>query len=219
MSSWEQTKLRSHYHFDTLKNDPLYDTATFLGNLAPIWQDELDEIIKQSKSSTWRTRGQADKPRPEEELALEEYDLEKQGYGKDYEISNFTWEVPPVLERISRMFELDDCMSRIHVQMPGQVWNLHLDKLEKWLPEDPSSVVRYMIHLNSWEQGHFWSFGNYSHQGWNAGDVFTFDWLNVPHSTANAGHGPRITLQLTGIRTPGTLEFLRKLRSKSPMKV
>ena len=100
--------------------------------------------------------------------------------------------------------------------MPGQVWNLHLDKLEKWNPNNPDSVSRYQIQLTNWEPGHFWSYGNYIHSGWRAGDVTTFDWKNVPHSTANAGHGPRVTLQVTGIDTEQTQAFLFKLSDNNP---
>jgi len=34
----------------------------------------------------------------------------------------------------------------------------------------------------------------------------------VPHATANAGHVPRATLQITGIKTPATDEFLNNLK-------
>jgi hypothetical protein len=104
-------------------------------------------------------------------------------------------------------------MARIHVQTPGQVWNLHLDKLEKWMPADPTQVVRYFVQLTDWQPGHFWSYGNYMWSGWQAGDVSTFDWLNVPHSTANAGHTPRATLQVTGIKTSATNKFLNTLKN------
>jgi hypothetical protein len=45
------------------------------------------------------------------------------------------------------------------------------------------------------------------------GDVTTFDWKNVPHCTANAGHVPRATLQITGIKTDKTLRFLADLKA------
>ena len=114
---------------------------------------------------------------------------------------------------------MENSKMRLHVQQPGQVWNLHLDKLEKWHPEDPSKVMRVMIALNDWEPGHFFSYGNYMHSGWHAGDVTTFDWRNLPHATANAGHAPRVTLQLTGVVTDRTRDFLRILRSKSPFSI
>ena len=216
ISSWDETKKRTRYHYDNKKIDPLYDTVTNLGNFVPCWQQELDKIIKESNSATWRTRGQAGKSRPETELAAEEYDLDRAGYGKNYKITNLNWDIPPVLQRISDLFALDDAMTRIHVQVPGQVWNLHLDKLEKWAPNNPDSVLRVQIQLTDWEPGQFWSYGNYHHSMWSAGDVTTFNWQHVPHATANAGLEPRVTLQVTGVQTERTRDFLRVLRNRSP---
>jgi len=216
ISSWDTTKPRSRYHFDNKTIDPQYDAVINLGSFMPCWQSELDTIINQSRSATWRTRGQVGNSRPESELAAEEYDLERAGYNKNYEITNLNWTIPPVLQRIADLFALYDSMTRIHVQMPGQVWNLHLDKLEKWNPGDPDSVLRVQIQLTDWAPGQFWSYGNYQHSMWSAGDVTTFDWQNVPHSTANAGLEPRVTLQVTGVQTEQTRNFLRVLRSRSP---
>ena len=166
---------------------------------------------------SWRTRGDPRKPsRPEEELSAEEYDLERTGYNKDMKVTNMNWNIPDNLQAIADSFGLDDCMTRIHVQYPGQVWNLHLDKLEKWAPDDPDSVLRVQIQLTDWSPGQFWSYGNYQHSMWSAGDVTTFDWQNVPHSTANASLEPRVTLQVTGVQTEQTRNFLRILRSRSP---
>ena len=212
LSSWDETKKRSKYHFDNDRYDPRYDTVTRLGRITPNWSHQLSEIIENSKGVTWRTRGDPNKPsRPEIELAAEDYDLERSGYGKDYEITKLNYTIPKNLLEIAQQFELNDMMCRIHVQHPGQVWNLHLDKLEKWCPENPNKVMRVMIQLTEWEQGHFWSYGNYVFSGWKAGDVTTFDWQNVPHSTANAGHNPRVTLQITGVITEATLQYINNL--------
>ena len=102
-------------------------------------------------------------------------------------------------------------MERIHVQKPGQLWHRHIDKLYKWFPEDPGQVGRYFIQLTDWQPGQFWEYGNHHWTHWQAGDVSTFDWQNMPHSTANAGFHPRVTLQLTGIITDKTREFLAEL--------
>jgi hypothetical protein len=212
ISSWDTTKERSKYHFDNKTIDPLYDTVIRLGHITPNWQHQLANIIENADAVSWRTRGDPSKPsRPEEELGAEEYDLERTGYNKGMKVTNMNWNIPDNLQAIADAFELDDCMTRIHVQHPGQVWNLHMDKLEKWNKEDPSTVSRYMIQLTDWQPGHFWSYGNYLFTGWTAGDVTTFDWQNVPHSTANAGHSPRVTLQVTGIRTAKTEAFLKTL--------
>lgn len=210
-SNWEETKKRSKYHFDNFKNDPQVDKVIKLGKIVADYREDVKHAIDTAQPATWRTRGKVGKLRPEEELASEDYDLERFGYGKDYQITHLNWEITPNLKKISELFGLDDCMERIHVQMPGEVWNLHLDKLEKWAPTAPWTVMRIQVALTDWEQGHFWSYGNYLHQQWRAGDVTTFDWQNVPHSTANAGHNPRVTFQLTGIITEKTNEFLKRL--------
>jgi hypothetical protein len=211
-SNWEVTKERSKYHFDNFKNDPQVDKVIKLGKIVADYRDDVKQAVANAKPATWRTRGKVGKTRPEEELASEDYDLEKFGYGKDYQITHLNWELTPNLKKISDLFGLQDCMERIHVQMPGEVWNLHLDKLEKWAPDAPWTVLRIQVALTDWEQGHFWSYGNYLHQQWRAGDVTTFDWQNVPHATANAGHNPRVTYQLTGIITERTTEFINRLK-------
>jgi len=171
ISSWEQSKKKSNYHFDNFKNDLQVDKVTKLGKIVADYSEDVKHAA---------------------ELASEDYDLERFGYGKDYQITHLNWEITPNLKKITELFALDDCMERIHVQKPGEVWNLHLDKLEKWAPDSPWTVMRVQVALTDWEQGHFWSYGNYNHQQWRAGDVTTFDWHNLPHSTAM----PDITLEL-----------------------
>ena len=150
---------------------------------------------------------------PKPDLAAEEYDLQRVGADPDMIITDLNWRIPPVLQKITELFALDDCMERIHVQQPGQVWNLHIDKLQKWCPEDPDRVLRVFVQLTDWQPGQFWEYGNHHWNQWRAGDVTTFDWQNLPHSTANAGHHPRATFQLTGVITPATQQFLKALRS------
>jgi hypothetical protein len=212
-SNWEITKQRSQYHFDTNRMDPRWDTVQQLGRIESNWPEELSAAIAASHPVTWRSRGRDNDPlkRASEEYDQEDYDLEQQGYGKNHIVTDLNYNLAPVFQRIADQFALDKSMARIHVQRPGQTWNLHLDKLEKWMPADPSQVVRYFVQLTDWQPGHFWSYGNYNWSGWRAGDVSTFDWINVPHATANAGHAPRATLQITGIKTPATVRFLNSL--------
>ena len=212
-SSWDETKAKSQYHFDTTKMDPRFDTVVNLGQIQPCWEKELTEIIDNAFPAQWENRGYKGRydQAPPEDLAAEEYDMERIGMDPKMTITHLNWDLPPVLQRICDLFALEDPMNRLHVQQPGELWNLHLDKLFKWCPEDPSKVMRIMIQLTDWQPGQFWEYGNYHHRGWKAGEVTTFDWANVPHSTANAGHNPRVTLQLTGVRTPATEAFLELL--------
>lgn len=213
-SSWQQTKQHSAYHFDPAVTDPRWDTVTGLGRFSPVWQSELEQIVAKSEPATWATRGykgQGVEP-PSEDQAAETYDLQQVGVDPAATITHLNWDIPPVLQKISDLFALDDTMNRIHVQRPGEVWTLHIDKLQKWCPENPDRVMRIMIQLTDWHPGQFWEYGNYHYNHWQAGDVTTFDWQNVPHSTANAGHHPRVTFQITGVETQQTRKFLQTLR-------
>lgn len=212
-SNWETTKQHSDYHFNPGRKDNPMDVVTYLGHLTPTWTNDLKEIIDNSKPATWATRGYRAEgvAGPSEELAAEEYDLINNGMSPDMPITHLNWRIPDSLQAISDAFGLDRCMNRIHIQQPGELWNLHIDKLSKWAPENPNSVMRIMIQLTDWQPGQFWEYGNYHHNQWRAGDVSTFDWQNIPHCTANAGYHPRVTFQLTGIRTDKTLDFLANL--------
>jgi hypothetical protein len=213
-SNWEVSKARSNYHFISGRRDNPMDVFTELGHLTPTWDNDIDDIIANAKPATWATRGYKGEgiEAPPEELAMEEYDLTANGMSKDLAITHLNWRIPDSLQKISDDFGLDKCMNRIHVQMPGEVWNLHIDKLYKWAPDNPDSVMRIMIQLTDWQPGQFWEYGNHHYNQWHAGDVTTFDWVNIPHCTANAGFHPRVTFQLTGIRTDKTEQMLNYLK-------
>jgi hypothetical protein len=210
-SSWDSTVLKSRYHFDRTRMDPRWDTVIGLGWIDPdAWSGDIEDIVNESTQATWATRGyrQAGVEIPTEDLEAEENDLARIGADPAMTISNIGWTLPPSLQEIAHGFALDNAMNRLHVQLPGQVWTRHIDKLDKFSPDNPKEVMRIMIQLTDWQPGQFWEFGNYQYRGWRAGEVITFDWRNVPHCTANAGHRPRVTLQLTGRRTPATERFL-----------
>jgi hypothetical protein len=213
MSSWDKLKEKSTYHFDPTRVENQDDVIVTLGHITPNWDDELEQILADAKPANWETRGFKGEgvfvPKPE--LADEEYDLERIGIDPKVTITDLAWKLGPKLQAISDAFGLEDCMNRIHVQKPGQLWHLHIDKLYKWFPEDPDQVMRIFIQLTDWQPGQFWEYGNHHWHQWRAGSVTTFDWKNVPHSTANAGFHPRVTLQITGIRTAKTNDFLANL--------
>ena len=213
-SSWEETVAKSSYHFNSKSIDEPWTVFKDLGRIKNTWEDDLERIIENSKPATWATRGYKGKgiQNPSEDLKAEEYDIERVGADPNMIITNLNWTIPDCLHTIAKKFALEDCMERIHVQFPGQVWNRHIDKLQKWNPEDPSKVIRIFIQLTDWQPGQFWEYGNYHWNHWRAGDVVTFDWANIPHCTANAGHHPRVTFQITGIKTEQTEIFLNGVR-------
>jgi hypothetical protein len=212
-SNWEISKQKSNYHFDSERHDHPESVMTYLGHIEPTWLADLTDIVANARPATWATRGYKGEgiEAPPDELEREEYDLVANGMPVDLPITHLNWRIPESLQRISDGFALTDCMDRLHVQRPGEVWNLHLDKLYKWDPDHPEQVMRIMIQLTDWRPGQFWAYGNYYYSQWRSGDVTTFDWANIPHATANAGFDPRVTLQLTGIRTAATMDYLAAL--------
>jgi hypothetical protein len=148
-SSWDKTKSQSQYHFDTTIIDSRYDNVVRLGHINPTWYADLPGIIDKSKPATWATRGYKGEgvEVPSADLEAEQYDIERVGADPNMIITHLNWVIPTSLQKISDLFGLDDCMNRIHVQIPGEVWNLHIDKLQKWCPEDPSRIMRIMIQL------------------------------------------------------------------------
>ena len=212
-SSWDKLRAKSTYHFDPTRKETHNDVIIDLGHIRPDWDDELQTILAESRPANWETRGFKGEgvfvPKPE--LEDEEYDLERVGIDPKVTITDLAWKLGPKLQAVSDAFALDDCMNRIHVQRPGQLWHRHIDKLYKWFPEDPDQVMRIFIQLTDWQPGQFWEYGNYHWTQWRAGSVTTFDWQNLPHSTANAGFEPRVTLQITGVKTGRTMDYLASL--------
>ena len=57
-SNWEQAKQRSQYHFDPQRRDQAHEVIEHLGRVDPgHWQNDIDEIVANSKPATWATRG------------------------------------------------------------------------------------------------------------------------------------------------------------------
>jgi len=216
-SNWENLKPRTSYHFDPFKNDPAYDAMRYVGRFTGNWSDELNKAIENSKAITWRNRNPFDGT--SKDIKSEEYDLEVSGAGADLVLTNLEYELLPVFQRMTDALHLKQgkTQSRVHVQFPGQVWNLHIDKLEKFYPDDPHKVYRFMVMLNDYEPGHFIQYGNFVHTGYRAGEIYSFDWYNVPHCTANAGLVPRCTLLITGAATDETLKLFSTYNNEIPV--
>lgn len=201
------------YHFDSEMTTPGWDSVVKLGKfqfeLSPA---DTQELIENSVTVATKL-GQYGR--------VDGIDLTRSYAGIDPEIVVFTasHKLPPVLTKIVKLFELESAEARVQVQLPGQMWNLHIDKLQKWSRDHPEKVMRIVVHLTAWEPGHFWHYGNFMHSHWQVGDTHTFDWMQVPHSTANAGLFPRLSLQITGLATENTDHFLKILMSNQSYEV
>ena len=209
-SSWQWCVDHSRYHFDNFKIDQPGEWFQLLGRFDGNWTEEVAQA--QSKPITWATRkfygNDDDTVSPM--LAQEENDLRTTGAPVDLELTDAVFDISayPTLTRISEYFGIEDAKIRMHYQQPGQMFNLHIDKLQERCPDDPERVIRVTVMLADWEPGQFYSYGTCMYSHWRAGDVHMFDWANVPHATANASRSMRPVLQVTGLKTDRTRELL-----------
>jgi hypothetical protein len=222
-SSWEWTRQHSQWHFDYTRHDQTGEWWQPLGRFQGDWSQDLS-LTEDTKAITWATR--KDSPyyqRPDgtfeqsRMLAQEENDLRDIGAPVDLSLTDVAEQASlgPVLTKMYRYFELEDPWVRLHLQQPGQMFNLHIDKLYDRCPEDPDRIVRIMVMLSDWEPGHFYCFGTQNISHWRAGDIHTFSWRDVPHATANAGRTVRPLLIMTGLATERTREILAQASADS----
>ena len=210
-SSWDWSVERSQYHFDYTKKDQPGDWFQVLGRFVGDWSNELDLVAQNTKPITWATRKiYRDKYKVSNMLAQEEADLTVSGAPVDLQLTDINdyLEDMPMLMAMGDFFGLENIKRRVHYQLPGQMFNYHIDKLWDRCPEDPDRIVRITVNLTDWLPGQFVMYGTGLHSHWHAGDIHIFDWKNVPHATANASKAARPTLQLTGLKTDRTREIL-----------
>jgi len=209
-SSWQWCVDHSRYHFDNFKIDRSGEWFQVLGRFVGNWDNEVAQA--QGKPITWATRKfySNDDDTVSPMLAQEENDLRTTGAPVDLELTDAIFDISayPTLTRMSEYFGIEDAKIRMHYQQPGQMFNLHIDKLQERCPDNPERVIRMTIMLADWEPGQFYSYGNYTYSHWRAGDVHIFDWANVPHATANASRSMRPVLQVTGLKTEKTRNML-----------
>lgn len=117
-----------------------------------------------------------------------------------------------LLQQVSTLFKLRDCNVDLNIQKPNQVSPFIKDNLAYHNPDQPFTVKRIFVHLTDWEPGHFYCVDKDIHAGWSAGDVYSIDWNSAYYASANAGTSDRIILQLTGIVSEESNEFLARLK-------
>lgn len=210
-SNWEYTKNRSNYHFDDTKIDKPGEWFRVLGRYQNTWQQELDYIKSRTRPMTWRNRkSTVSTPRPTSlslQIEQEEYDIIQGGGNPEMELTDVFDDLDsvPNIKNLSAQFALHDEKTRVHIQRTGQVFNQHIDKLDQVYPDsDLADIVKLVVMLEDWRPGQFYIYGTCTYTHWQAGDVHWFDWYNTPHSTANASHYPRYSVNIMGLRTDKT---------------
>ena len=226
-SLFEWSKSMSNYHFSD--KEDLTSLDSDLPVVIPITRFEITDVpdAKETKPATFARRSNG---RGSENNRMEENDFRRWGYDIDggYTILNRRSqpELPNSLEKIIENIGMEDARVRYDIQMPGQCFYWHIDAFGGLLTRstnteysrgnfekhsaadiDQRKMMRLVIFLDDQKQGHHWQQGNLLLQ-WQKGDCIAWPWKDVPHGTANYGHDPRPTINVTGIVTEKTYEFL-----------
>jgi hypothetical protein len=235
----EEAAALSAYHFDKNRIDPRFDAVIGLGRFSGDWADEVADAVAKATPVSMAIRGNRnqteysdseDRPGYSKTSNLNgKYDYEKDYFrsvGFDYDnypVVHKTKDFGPKMRKMIDAFCFADPQwHTVHVQQPGSVFPWHIDIFHRRKAmgvQDQSKILRVVIHLNDWEPGHFYGYGNYQHWGWKAGDFHTFSHADTPHYTANASLTPRVVMLLTGMKTEATEEFLFKARTTPTIEI
>lgn len=229
-SLYAWAKSTSRYHFTDKEDISSLDTSC--PAVIPLTRLNITDIpnIDLTQPATFAKRASTRKNANNE---MEEYDFRQWGYDIDggYTILNRKAkpELPTSLQSQIDKFGFKDPHVRFDVQMPGQCFYWHIDAFGGILGNerkgefsrgdfekhsaadlDQRKIMRIVIFLEDQKLGHHWQQGNLFLQ-YKKGDCVAWPWRDVPHGTANYGHEPRPTVNVTGIVTDKTYEYLNEL--------
>jgi hypothetical protein len=231
----EEAVALSNYHFNKDRIDPRFDGAQVLGRFEGEWEDEIKQMIEISNSRSFGTRNLAselnliDPHAPEgdteqyTELMKEFKEVEEDFFKKTdldyygYPIINKTNEIGPKVTALFNAFKFSaPATYTVHIQKIGQIFPYHIDFFHRrrWKDVPQDKLIRIQVMLNDWEPGQCLGYGNSVYTGWKAGEFHTFDHASVPHWTSNANYTPRVSLLITGVKTPETEDFLYRARTQ-----
>lgn len=133
------------------------------------------------------------------------------GHGHKY-IREFGNHTDSVYDIINTELGLEPGKTNIRVQVeePGHYFMMHIDrhKYQEWEVDDPKQYVYdknedfhkhsiFIIFLKDWAQGQAFQMGN-NFLKWSAGDVFNWNYRNIPHGTSNFGYETNFVMVITG---------------------
>ena len=227
-SRWQYTCENSNYDFD--KSRASDNQPELITQFSGYWNLELETALKRCVPVTWSTRHLAfkdkyDKKEKPYSVYAEEFDLFRAGANTKMEL----YDVAPVddlplFNKMAKSLDLDPATIDIkfHCQRLGQMMNMHIVKMVSRhergnsfkitkIDKDPDIAKRYIIMLDDWDYGQLITFGNDTLTHWKSGDCYTWDWHNIPISSANTGWTPRPLLQVTGFvidkKIPKTIDL------------
>lgn len=218
-SRWEFTKGNSSWHFDTtLPPVSGIDSYTHICRFDVDFTDAIAQCMPLTKASTWGSRN----PNIERIYSAEPEENDLIRVGADPKATVFeraTADEVELFQQINTWLGLEDSTIKFHNQTTGQMLHTHMDNFAG-RPErensykvvdfdkNPDMIRRFAIMLADWELGQIFQLGNANFTQWRRGDCITWEWKDIPHSTANMGWWDRPMLQITGYVTDRTRDVL-----------
>lgn len=114
-------------------------------------------------------------------------------------------DLPPFIDKtiIEQSFSwLDKKSYAVHRMSPGTLLPMHKDRYRYYSQAngilDTKNIIRVIVFLKSWRNGHYLEIDSTPIINWQAGDWVS--WRDdAAHLAANLGHESRYTLQITGV--------------------
>ena len=174
-----------------------------LGCFKGDWQDEIQAIIS-SKVAHQKFSDNWERDEDQKGIADAGGNPDMVVYRGLSDFSDY-----PSLSKMKEFFKMDPCKAKLHLQYTGESLPVHVDAGYGYVSDfDKKDITRIMIMLQDWEPGQFIFYGEQIYYKWKAGDIYNFDWQNLPHGSANASLRPRPMLVVTGIMTKHTKKIL-----------
>jgi hypothetical protein len=229
-SRWELCNSFSNYDHTRPGPDPIDTVIDRLGVFEIDFAEDIRIAEQKSIPTTWVDRTGTPEYRDPSSThypAATKYDFEKIGVDIDDFFIFDSADMGPATKAISNFVGVDPTPAEtharreygyelVHIQRPGQILNYHYDTYHaviKEMPElawQPERLRRFCIFMDDWKPGHIWVSGNATLEGWKKGECITWEWIHMPHGTANISHEPRYSLHLTGFMTEKTWKFYKE---------
>ena len=123
-----------------------------------------------------------------------------------------------IFEKFIKITNLEYATSSVIIQPPGNVLGWHQDTFVNFRLKNKhvknKEVYRYMLMLEDWKWGHYFTAGNDTITQWKQGDLFFWE-PHIFHCGANAGIDKKITLNITGFASNESLHLKNKKKSIS----
>lgn len=206
----EQQEFKIVNQIDSVQfQSELNEIKNQLDTIRQTWNNQSQIRIRQETAKSKNTETNLDI------LAGQENDRLRAGYDSEKSMYHVRRVEPgSVWDCIAQQFGLENPMSRLHVQFPGDVTAWHTDIFAPYhdlLPDnlanlDDSTVGqdqgfrRIIIALEDWTWGQCFMFGAQTWSQWHAGDVIYWP-FGTPHCAANMGFSPRICMSVTGTQS------------------